>query len=439
MSKPKYLDSYIDMINKQSETTISVLNVIDDSEKNDFNNVIETIKKKISPKKQFKYFNKNGLNDWIDYDSDRCILLTNEETDESVDIISKKYKKYNFDYFTIITKVRKFNTLPTILNTSNITKMFIVASKQSQIIAINIFTDKTWEFNEYQITTTSKNTIINKILKYYDLTTEDKLYTSLIWKIYCDFDKYYFKLLGMNKNIRDTILYNINIFYKVIDFFNSNDIDYRADAGTLLGATKWNGFICHDIDYDVVVNYKTIQKLENDEKFDEFIKKHNLVLTKKYNKNNKCGILCIDHENIPLHIDLYGLVKKKTFYGLCHYNLTDEDSEKMYSIKIDEYESEPSMVDFGKIKLKAYSKDKIKQYLDRTYWGWNFLVTVRCPDYYESKNVHFLRSFFFCKEGVIDIPERDSYERKIDTSELFKLEKKLSKHYKKRDFTFAFD
>lgn len=435
-------DSILDIINyinQRSKTTIkiSVLNIIDDYENSEYKFILDNIMIQITSNKKIKYYNNTEINRWIKYETNICILLINEELDEIINIIKMKYDKHNYDNFIILTQRKNYYRLPIILNTTQITKNR--ALKNLDFIAIIIFSDKMWEFNEYEISYEDKIIVINKLIKYHNLTTQDKLYARQFWKIYCDFDKYYFKLLDLNKYIYNTILYNINIFYRLINFFNLHDIEYRADAGTLLGSIKWNGFICHDIDFDLVMDYTTIKKLKNSVKFDEFIKKYNLILTTKYNKNNNCGILCIDHHTIPLHIDLYGLVKKKTFYGLCHYNLTEEDSEKMYSIKIDEYESKPSMVSFGKIELKAYSKDKIIQYLDRTYFGWKFLVKVRCPNYYESKYFRFLNFFSFIKEGTIDIPIRNKYERKISSSTLFKIEEKLVEHYKKKNVTLTYN
>ena len=123
------------------------------------------------------------------------------------------------------------------------------------------------------------------------------------------------------------------------------------------------------------------------------------------------------------------LLKKKNFYHLCHKYIKDDDVEAMYNIMEDEFESESIYIKFGKIKIKAYAKDKIKQYLDRTYWGWNNFAYIRRPDYYEVKDINFLRNIVFAYKKI-NIKNRDKYERKIKNRELFELEKKLIDHYK---------
>ena len=119
--------------------------------------------------------------------------------------------------------------------------------------------------------------------------------------------------------------------------------------------------------------------------------------------------------------------------------MEDEDKNKMYNIMEDEYKSEPSYIRYGEIYLKTYSKEKIKQYLDRTYWGWKFYSYVRCPNYYEIKDISSIRSIYFVNKRKINIKFREKYERKIKREDILKLEEELIKYYKIHKYKTEFD
>ena len=422
----EYYNEYYTMINDKKDTTIIILNLNYNNLFNKYEDIINNLLDKNFNYTIIKY-NKDNIDKWIGTNSYRCFLLCNEENNFNFDIIKKKYNAKNYEYFHILTNIDNYDMLPKILDSYDVQKMPIIEN----IIGINIYTKDNFIYKNYKMDDEKKNKYMDKIIENNEKKKKgnNDIISWFVWKTFVDFNKYYFEILNFKDFVYETILFNTNIFYRLIKILENNNINYRADAGTLLGAEKWKGFILHDIDFDLVLLPSEINKILENEDFKKFIDKFGLLINNVFNKKNGCGKISIGHNYIPLNIDLYGIIKKKNFYHLCHKYIKDDDVGAMYNIMEDEFESESIYIKFGKIKIKAYAKDKIKQYLDRTYWGWNNFAYIRRPDYYEVKDINFLRNIVFAYKKI-NIKNRDKYERKIKNRELFELEKKLIDHYK---------
>lgn len=415
-----YYHNFKKLINIDINLPITVLYCLSEASLKSYKLIVDGLLEKFTKIKKYEI---NNLDDWINQTSNRCILLIDCENTKTIDIVKRKYDKSNYQYFNIITSLGMYLSLPKILNSSYIDKMFIF----DKLHAIIIYTKKTYPYTKYQIPNTDKLKIIASTVDYYKSTNNSLLYNSLMWKKYIDFDKFYFHFLKYDKRIYNTILYKNNLFYRIIDLLNKNNIEYRADAGTLLGAKKWGGCILHDGDFDVVMLPPEQDKLVKTNIINVFSKKYNLIFSLKHNNINKCATLRLDHKHIPFHADLYGLKDYGDCYILCHSGAGNKESK--YAILKDEFLSKPSTLKFGKIEIKTYSQEKVIQYLDRTYWGWYTFVHVRDPSLYKLNDFHFIRSLYFVNNGAINLKNRDSYEKIISDDELKKLEKELMKYY----------
>lgn len=412
--KTEFFRYFLDTLKKLNLKDIIIYN----NEKNDkINNIL-----KLSFKN--KKIKNLSQKEWLERKSNIAVITTTSYNEENYELIYKKYFKNNFNNILIIYTNNKKNLLydlPIKLNTNMIIKFYI---KYNNIFGILIYNKSSWPHKNFLSNTKRKN-IINKIILRYNINKNSILYKSYFWKNFLDFDEYYFKYLNFDQNYQKNILFNINIFYRIVKFLEDHNIDYRADAGTLLGAMKWGGYILHDIDFDLVLGKNIIKNLIKNKDFNDYLSLYNLSYNYVYNIKNKCGIIRIKHDsNTTLNIDLYGIIKKQNFYHLCHYQVSDSDVNKMYNIMNDELESKPSKIKYGKIYLKAYSKEKIIKYLDRTYWGWFYLIYIRDPDYFvKNFNVNFLRSLYFYKKGKINVSFRENYEKFLTDKELKILEK----------------
>lgn len=411
--KTEFFRYFLDTLKKLNLKDI----IIYKDEKNDkINNILRLSLKN-------KKIKNLSAKEWLDTKSNIAIITTTAYNEENYNLICEKYLKKNFNYILVIYINNKKNLLydlPQKLNTNMITKFYI---KYNNIFGMIIYDKDSWPYKDFFSNIKRKN-IINKILLHYNITKDSIFYKSFFWKNFLDFDEYYFRYLNFDHRNLKNILFNINIFYRIVNFLEEHNITYRADAGTLLGAMKWGGYILHDVDFDLVLGKNTIKNLLKNKDFIDYLNTYNLSHDYVYNSKNKCGIVRIKHNvNTSLNIDLYGIIKKQNFYRLCHYEASESDDNKIYNIMVDELESKPSKIKYGEIYLKAYSKEKIKQYLDRTYWGWFDLIYIRDPDYFvKNFNVNFLRSIYFYKKGKINVSFRKNYEKFLTDKELKNLE-----------------
>ena len=143
----------------------------------------------------------------------------------------------------------------------------------------------------------------------------------------------YFVTKGFNKNLKQMLINFLNILYinnyKPIIFF-----------GTLLGIIRNKDLIDTDLDCDLLLSYEDFERLKNDDKtqneikkkykiFQNFQKTRWNITSKNYNKKTRAT-----GSSTP-HLDIYQCIKKDNRCYLHNWGKTSTDTNKyVYSFDV---------------------------------------------------------------------------------------------------------
>jgi phosphorylcholine metabolism protein LicD len=174
---------------------------------------------------------------------------------------------------------------------------------------------------------------------------------------------------------------NIELFKKVVDFLERNNITYWAIGGTLLGAIRDKGMIPWDDDNDIVVPKDQIPLIES--KLDELTKLGigwcPIFFGHKFYDLN--GTNNGYEYNYPF-VDVFIVIKENEYYIY--------ESVKARSIWPKEYFIEQEIFPLKKIKYEYYEiscmNDPIP-FLDRSYDGWQ-IKGIKTYDHLLEKHVN---------------------------------------------------